>query len=143
MLSDRPSILRRAVGLVGSDGQPVDGLVDPKLHSRKRSYGFSANLRRRFSDIVRTRSFTAPKSHRPIPVHAHTVDEFTTPRPGTSNIAEVPVPLVLQSGTSLTKVTAKNHKKVVFRLDADQGQIVWEGKRHRISASLIILIGLC
>jgi len=34
----------------------------------------------------------------------------------------------------MTKVSAKTHKKCVFRLDADLGQIVWESKKHKISA---------
>lgn len=36
------------------------------------------------------------------------------------------VPQLLQQGTPMTKVTAKKHKKFMFRLDADLGQIVWE-----------------
>ena len=34
----------------------------------------------------------------------------------------------------------KKHKKVVFRLDADLGQIVWESKQHKISAWPFLLI---
>lgn len=47
---------------------------------------------------------------------------------------DVAVPQLLQQGTPMTKVTNKKRKKVVFRLDADQGQIVWESKKHKISA---------
>ncbi|KAF8799785.1 PLC-like phosphodiesterase [Phlegmacium glaucopus] len=32
----------------------------------------------------------------------------------------------------MTKVSLKRHKKFVFRLDADLGQIVWESNRHKI-----------
>ncbi|KAJ2917966.1 hypothetical protein MD484_g2466, partial [Candolleomyces efflorescens] len=45
---------------------------------------------------------------------------------------DVVVPQLLQSGTPMTKVSAKKHKKAVFRLDADLGQIVWESKQHKI-----------
>ena len=47
--------------------------------------------------------------------------------------ADVVVPALLQMGTPMTKVSAKKHKKAVFRLDADLGQIVWESKQHKIS----------
>lgn len=47
--------------------------------------------------------------------------------------ADVVVPHLLQMGTPMTKVSAKKHKKAVFRLDADLGQIVWESKQQKIS----------
>ncbi|KAG5634346.1 hypothetical protein DXG03_005966, partial [Asterophora parasitica] len=46
--------------------------------------------------------------------------------------ADVTVPQVLKEGTLMTKVSAKKHKRAVFRLDPDIGQIIWEGKKHRI-----------
>lgn len=48
-------------------------------------------------------------------------------------VGDIRVPLLLQQGTPMTKVSLKKHKKFVFRLDADLGQIVWESKRHKIS----------
>jgi hypothetical protein len=50
--------------------------------------------------------------------------------------ADVTVPAVLQSGTPMIKVSGRKQKNVVVRLDPDQGQIIWESKKHRISASL-------
>ncbi|KDR75207.1 hypothetical protein GALMADRAFT_157070 [Galerina marginata CBS 339.88] len=47
-------------------------------------------------------------------------------------IGNVRVPQLLQQGTPMTKVSLKKHKKFVFRLDADLGQIVWESKKHKI-----------
>jgi len=52
-------------------------------------------------------------------------------------MADVIVPAVLQMGTPMIKVSNGKQKKVVFRLDPDQGQIIWESKKHRISTSLI------
>lgn len=54
--------------------------------------------------------------------------------------ADVVVPHLLQMGTPMTKVSAKKHKKAVFRLDADLGQIVWESKQHKISECYLYLL---
>ncbi|KAG2006701.1 phosphoinositide-specific phospholipase C [Coprinopsis cinerea AmutBmut pab1-1] len=59
-----------------------------------------------------------------------------TPRPNThpdsKESGDMVVPHLLQLGTPMTKVSAKKHKKFVFRLDPDLGQIVWESKKHKI-----------
>ncbi|KAF8480101.1 PLC-like phosphodiesterase [Russula ochroleuca] len=47
-------------------------------------------------------------------------------------MADVTVPLVLQRGTSMTKVSGRRQKNVTFRLDPDRGHIIWESKKHRI-----------
>ena len=52
---------------------------------------------------------------------------------GKSGVAEVPVPALLQQGVPMTKVSAKTQKSYLFKLDADQGQIIWESKKLRIS----------
>lgn len=58
-------------------------------------------------------------------------------------LKDVLVPQLLQQGIPMTKVSAKKHKKFVFRLDADLGQIVWESvsKQQKISelASVFVL----
>jgi phosphatidylinositol phospholipase C delta len=53
---------------------------------------------------------------------------------------DITVPALLQTGTPMTKVTANKQKKVVLRLDADQGEIVWESKKHRISPCSLSLL---
>ena len=55
-------------------------------------------------------------------------------------LKDVLVPQLLQQGTPMTKVSAKKHKKFVFRLDADLGQIVWESvsKQQKISEWLSV-----
>jgi hypothetical protein len=58
---------------------------------------------------------------------AHSVPAHRT------SMADVTVPVVLQMGTPMIKVSGGKQKKVVFRLDPDQGQIIWESKKHRIS----------
>ncbi|KAI0786941.1 PLC-like phosphodiesterase [Abortiporus biennis] len=42
------------------------------------------------------------------------------------------VPPLLQTGVPMSKVSAKKQKRYIFRLDADQGHIVWESKKLRI-----------
>ncbi|KAJ6485955.1 1-phosphatidylinositol-4,5-bisphosphate phosphodiesterase 1 [Mycena sanguinolenta] len=42
------------------------------------------------------------------------------------------VPLVLQQGTQLTKISDKSQKKVVFRLDPEEGQILYDSWKHGV-----------
>jgi len=46
-----------------------------------------------------------------------------------SNETLLPVPLLLQQGTSMTKVSAKKKKMITLKLDPDQGCITWESKK--------------
>lgn len=46
---------------------------------------------------------------------------------------DVKVPLLLQQGTPTIKVSAKKRKIVTFRIDADEGYILWESKKSGIS----------
>ena len=90
---------------------PVDDLPMPK--SRSIAVQPGAQLEQERSD----------SSERSGPQTAHAV-------------GDVIVPQLLQHGTPMTKVSLKKHKKFVFRLDADLGQIVWESKKHKISTPL-------
>jgi phosphatidylinositol phospholipase C delta len=49
-------------------------------------------------------------------------------------MADVVVPPLLQKGVPMTKVSASRQKTYVFQLDPDQGQILWESKKPKISA---------
>jgi len=62
------------------------------------------------------------------------IDSATSPIAQFASLTDLSVPQKLQFGTLMTKVTGKKQKRVVFRLDPDQGQIIWESKKHRISA---------
>ena len=64
--------------------------------------------------------------------------ELVDQQRGKSSVAEVPVPTLLQQGVPMTKVSAKSQKSYIFKLDADQGQIIWESKRLRISTCILI-----
>ncbi|KDQ56761.1 hypothetical protein JAAARDRAFT_36251 [Jaapia argillacea MUCL 33604] len=47
-------------------------------------------------------------------------------------MSDITVPAILQHGTPMTKVSVSRQKPVTLRLDADQGQILYDTKKHRI-----------
>ena len=53
---------------------------------------------------------------------------------GHLNLADLSVPDILQKGTPMTKISEKKKKKMQVKLDADQGQIVYESSKSGISA---------
>ncbi|KAJ7224502.1 PLC-like phosphodiesterase [Mycena pura] len=46
--------------------------------------------------------------------------------------ATQPVPLLLKHGIEFTKVSDTSRKKVIFRIDPDEGQILYESRKHGI-----------
>ena len=52
---------------------------------------------------------------------------------------DVKVPLLLQQGTPMTKVSAKKRKMVTVRIDADEGYVLWESKKSGVSECLLFL----
>ncbi|KAJ3814875.1 PLC-like phosphodiesterase [Lentinula aff. lateritia] len=54
----------------------------------------------------------------------------------TESLIDFVVPQFLQQGTPLLKISKKRHKPIhfVFRLDADQGRIIWESKVQKFIA---------
>jgi hypothetical protein len=54
----------------------------------------------------------------------------------TTVLHDVDVPVELQTGVSMTKVSDKESKKVTLRIDPDLGQIFYQSRRARISESL-------
>lgn len=48
-------------------------------------------------------------------------------------VPDMSVPVELQKGTKLLKVSAKKEKTALFRIDPDQGQVVYESKKSGIS----------
>ncbi|KAJ7914426.1 1-phosphatidylinositol-4,5-bisphosphate phosphodiesterase 1 [Mycena leptocephala] len=81
----------------------------PPLSPRRR---LGASIRRRLGRIGRSKS---PGSNE------------TTPRSSSSS-AEDTVPKVLRDGIFLTKISTKKQQKLLFRLDPDRGQLIWESK---------------
>ena len=62
-------------------------------------------------------------------------DIATDTNAGTPKPDDVKVPLLLQEGIPVYKVSAKKKKMVTLRIDADEGCIFWESKKGGISAS--------
>ena len=60
----------------------------------------------------------------------------------TTLLHDVHVPIELQTGVTVTKVSAKKNIKVTIRLDADLGQIFYLSRRAKISKSLRLLCTL-
>ncbi|OBZ76452.1 1-phosphatidylinositol 4,5-bisphosphate phosphodiesterase delta-4 [Grifola frondosa] len=59
-------------------------------------------------------------------------EQLISPVAQRSTMADVTVPQLLQQGVPMLKVSAKKQKRYIFKLDPDQGQIVWESKKLRI-----------
>ncbi|KAH9931556.1 PLC-like phosphodiesterase [Fomitopsis serialis] len=66
------------------------------------------------------------------PDNAVLEDEEASPVAQDSSMLDVTVPQLLQQGVPMLKVSAKKQKRYVFKLDPDQGQIVWQSKKLRI-----------
>ncbi|KAG1738791.1 PLC-like phosphodiesterase [Suillus lakei] len=49
-----------------------------------------------------------------------------------SSMADGTVPLLLREGVKMTKVSPGKQKSYIFKLDPDQGQIIWQSKKLRI-----------
>ncbi|KAG2339382.1 PLC-like phosphodiesterase [Suillus weaverae] len=49
-----------------------------------------------------------------------------------SYMADGTVPLLLREGVQMTKVSPGKQKSYIFKLDPDQGQIIWQSKKLRI-----------
>lgn len=49
-----------------------------------------------------------------------------------SSMADGTVPLLLREGVHMTKVSPGKQKSYIFKLDPDQGQIIWQSKKLRI-----------
>jgi phosphatidylinositol phospholipase C delta len=52
------------------------------------------------------------------------------------------VPEVLQKGVMMTKILAKQQKRLIVRLDPDEGRILYKSTKHGIG-ELLILFCIC
>jgi len=78
-----------------------------------------------------------PMSQPSLPLVADEDNTHDIPLEQLTSTVDVTVPDLLQMGVSMTKVSGRKQKDGFFRLDPDQGQIILESKKHRISASLL------
>ncbi|CAL1710104.1 unnamed protein product [Somion occarium] len=83
---------------------------------------------------INCRVLTLPVVHSPDPIDDyHRFDSPISP-PSTARfkMGDFAVPPLLKQGVPMMKVSAKKQKRYIFRLDPDQGHIVWESKKLRI-----------
>ncbi|KAI0332162.1 1-phosphatidylinositol-4,5-bisphosphate phosphodiesterase 1 [Cubamyces sp. BRFM 1775] len=59
-------------------------------------------------------------------------EQQPTPVAQPSTSSDVTVPAILQYGVPMLKVSAKKQKRYMFRVDPDQGQIIWQSKKLRV-----------
>jgi hypothetical protein len=68
------------------------------------------------------------------PAESSTPTTVSRPDPQLLTMEDISVPPLLQQGTPMTKISGNKQKTLVFRLNPDEGQILWESKKQRISA---------
>jgi hypothetical protein len=81
----------------------------------------------------------------PIGTYPSTPHTFTARRKSSSGpkiMADISIPQLLREGTPMTKVSAKKQKRIVLRLDPDQGKLVYQGKQLRNSQWHLVTIFL-
>ena len=59
--------------------------------------------------------------------------QLLSPQSPSSATEDVPIPPLLINGVPMLKVSAKKQKRYIFRLDPDEGQIIWHSKKLRFS----------
>lgn len=117
------------------------GSISPSSKVRmKLEHGRSYSVQlRRPPSLVRSRSAPDAASLRQTsisPTLSMSDGASNTSATESTLLQDVNVPNDLQTGTTLTKVSAKESKKVTVRIDADLGQIFYQSRRARISESL-------
>jgi phosphatidylinositol phospholipase C delta len=58
----------------------------------------------------------------------------TDPKPNTLPDGIPTVPLLLQHGTQVTKISEKSQKKIILRIDPEEGQILYDSRKHGLGA---------
>ncbi|KAI0089012.1 hypothetical protein BDY19DRAFT_906468 [Irpex rosettiformis] len=82
-----------------------------------------------------TKQASLPTIHEPSPSDdgQHALQSPSSPLSPTASAAnDFTIPPLLLSGIPMLKVSAKKQKRYFFRLDADEGQIIWQSKKLRI-----------
>ena len=91
---------------------------------------------------IKTKFQAASVSQNPRVSDGNSQTSATASSATTTLLHDVHVPIDLQTGVTVTKVSAKKNRKVTIRLDADLGQIFYLSRRAKISKSLRLLCTL-
>jgi phosphatidylinositol phospholipase C delta len=117
------------------------------LQNRRHSRAFSTGSSTTRPQLVHTRSPESINMPSKFPHAQPTSPDAQSPKPSQPQLvprrpsmADVVVPQLLQKGVPMTKVSASRQKTYVFQLDPDQGQILWESKKTKISAGHELLL---
>ncbi len=95
----------------------------------------------RMSSLPESPSLEQQQHEQPQPQQQQTPAQISVPavaQPASG--LDATVPPLLQQGVPMLKVSAKKQKRYVFRLDPDQGQIVWESKKLRYSECFLLMV---
>lgn len=150
--------LRRASNLLTSYGKPnpaLEGVLDmgqpqePLTPKSKRRFSDQTigsafgSLKRRISGARRESAAPDRFKFKPgsVPPYPYQKPTFTVPPEEEKTVDEeegvrpddIKVPIILQLGIPMLKVNAKGTVQRMFRLDPDQGLILWESKKSGIS----------
>lgn len=85
------------------------------------------------------RQASLPTIHEPTPSTA-SESSLSPLSPDATSANDLTIPPLLLYGLPMLKVSAKKQKRYFFRLDADEGQIIWQSKKLRISECLLCLL---
>lgn len=80
-----------------------------------------------------TRSPSPPLQEQPSTLAVLGASRSMQRMPETSSTVDVAIPLLLREGVQMTKVSPGKQKSYRFQLDPNQGQIIWQSKKLRIS----------
>lgn len=61
------------------------------------------------------------------------IDDRHPDAPHTSESEDVSIPDVLKTGIFMTRISEKTQKQVLFRIDPDEGRILYKSSQSRIS----------
>ncbi|CAO1632645.1 unnamed protein product [Parajaminaea phylloscopi] len=91
-----------------------------------------------FSASAKERLQTAPSSAQGLAPSAPTTGDLARGAATASETASVDIPVCLQKGEAMLKVTHKKVMQRVFRVDPDRGQILWASKKgNRVNLEAI------
>ncbi|KAI5119985.1 hypothetical protein M0805_004430 [Coniferiporia weirii] len=129
-LKDSGHALRRSITSAGTSS--AGAVRRGTKHARSRSENLGTKL-----DVATARLLRRNTSIRSTASLSPGIGEASTIEPDDSSEAsmdddDIKVPLLLQRGTPMIKVSAKKKKLVAFRIDPDGGYIRWESKKSGI-----------
>lgn len=124
--------LRRSTSYEPSDS--TSGGLSASLKRKAGSLRRSISTKARQIPLTNTRHQRTKSDVLPHRVSASEPELPTIPQsPSTLHMADIAIPDLLRQGTPMTKVSAKKQKRVTFRLDPEEGRILYDTTKLRYS----------